>query len=92
MFTENLNKRTRKTGSDRKILFTDRELQVVDALKTREIGEVATALKLRPSTVRAHLNHIRDKIEVARDTSNLAANWLDSSKAPRLAKLLRRQD
>jgi len=72
-------------------LFTRRELEVASCLKELTIQETADKLKIRRSTVDSYLSRMRDKITVARNTSNIAANWLDSGRNPRLAKLLRRQ-
>jgi DNA-binding CsgD family transcriptional regulator len=79
------------TRKDRNILFSPRELEVIEALKKKEIVEVAKELKISRATVDNLLSRVRDKIDLGRETSNLAANWLDGAKNPRLAKLLRRQ-
>lgn len=71
-------------------MYSPRELMLIEALKTQEIVDAAKTLHVERATVDAMLTRIRDKIELARDSSNYAANWLDGGKYPRLAKLLRR--
>lgn len=76
----------------KKTMFSKRELELIENLKTVDITASADKMKISPRTARSMLVRIRDKIELARDTSNYAANWLDSGKHPRLGKLLRREE
>ena len=72
-------------------LFSKRELEIINLLKEVEIKEAAERLEVTRGTIYSYLNRIRDKIETARNTVNMANNWLDSGKNQRLGKLLRRQ-
>ena len=72
--------------------FTRRELQYIESLKTRTIEETAKRFGVTRSAVDSMLSRVRDKIERAHGTVNLATVWKDSKRNPRLAKLLRRQE
>jgi len=71
--------------------FTRRELEIIESLKNRTIQETANHFKVTRSAVDNVLYRVRNKIEFAHGTVNIANNWKDSKRNPRLAKLLRRQ-
>ena len=71
--------------------FTRRELEIIEKLKESTIINTANQLNLARSTIDATLFRVRNKIQKAHNTVNVANNWKDSGKNPRLAKLLRRQ-
>lgn len=73
-------------------MFGKRELELIELLKSQDIADAAAKLKIGRGTADSMLTRIRDKMELARDTTNHAANWLDGAKYPRLAKILRRQE
>lgn len=60
---------------------------LLEALKTKDIADAAKDLKIQRNTADSMLTRIRDKFELARDTTNHEANLL---KLNRLAKILRR--
>ena len=72
--------------------FTKRELQIIDHLKNHTILETASDFKIHRGSVDKVLYRVRNKIERAHGTVNLATVWKDSKRNPRLAKLLRRQE
>jgi len=72
--------------------FTEREIQIMDSLKARNIKETASHLKVTRGTIDKTLFRVRNKIERAQGTVNLSNSWKDSKRNPRLAKLLRRQE
>jgi hypothetical protein len=72
--------------------FTHREMQIIEYLKTHTIKETAQHFEVHRGTVDKLLYNIRNKIEKAHGTVNLATVWKDSKRNPRLAKLLRRQE
>jgi transposase len=71
--------------------FTERELQIVESLKTRSIKETANHFNVTRGTIDKTLFRVRNKIEKAQGSVNISASWKDSKRNPRLAKLLRRQ-
>ena len=54
-----------------------------------DIKSVAEELRISKSSVYTTLDRMRKKIQKAHNTVNVANNWKDSGKNPRLAKLLR---
>jgi hypothetical protein len=72
--------------------FTERELKIIESLKTRSIKEAALYLGFTRNYLGVALWGIRNKIEQAQGTVNLSNSWKDSKRNPRLAKLLRRQE
>ena len=71
--------------------FTQREFEIIQLLKTMEPREVAVELGYRNVQVIYNvLYNLRNKIEKAHTTVNIANNWKDSKRNPRTAKLLRR--
>ena len=75
----------------RDTFFTLREVEIIEKLKENNIKEAAEQLGIARSSVDATLFRVRNKIERAHNTVNIANNWKDSKRNPRLAKLLRRQ-
>lgn len=73
-------------------LFSKREFEIATLLKDNDIEDVAKILKTTRATIDTTLYRMRNKLEKAINTVNTANNWKDSSKNPRLAKLLRRYD
>lgn len=74
---------------NRKTMISNRELVLLEALKSNDIADAAKELKIQRGTADAMLSRVRDKFELARDTTNHEANLLKNA---RLAKILRRQE
>lgn len=70
--------------------FNESEFKFAELLRTNEVKEAAKMMGWSLSYAYNRLNSMRDKIERAHNTVNIANNWKDSAKNPRLAKLLRR--
>jgi len=70
--------------------FNENEFRFAELLRTNEVKEAAKMMDWSLSYAYNRLNSMRDKIERAHNTVNIANNWKDSAKNPRLAKLLRR--
>lgn len=69
--------------------FNKVEYELVRLLKTMPVKKAAKEMGISPTHAYQILYRMRNKIENARETSNVAANWM---KNKRLAKLLRRQE
>lgn len=70
--------------------FNENEFRFAEHLRTMEVQDAAKKMGWSPSYAYNVLSRMRDKIERAHKTVNIANNWKDSGKNPRLAKLLRR--
>lgn len=70
--------------------FNENEFRFAEYLRTMEVREAAKKMGWSSSYAYNRLEAMRDKIERAHNTVNIANNWKDSGKNPRLAKLLRR--
>lgn len=70
--------------------FNENEFRFAELLRIMEVKEAAKELEWSRSYAYNVLERMRDKIERAHNTVNIANNWKDSGKNPRLAKLLRR--
>ena len=68
--------------------FTEKELELLENLKTMSIKDAAGEIGISRAYADTLLTRIRDKIEDGRQIVNTAANLM---KHQRLAKLLRRQ-
>jgi len=69
--------------------FNKVEYELVRLLKTMPVKKAAKEMEISPTHAYQILYRMRNKIDQARETSNVAANWM---KNKRLAKLLRRQE
>ncbi len=72
-------------------LFSEKEFRFAEYLRTMDVKAAAKKMVWSPSYAYNRLSAMRDKIDKAHRTVNIANNWKDSKKNPRLAKLLRRQ-
>lgn len=70
--------------------FNESEFKFAELLRIMEVKEAAKERGWSKSYAYNRLDFMRDKIERAHNTVNIANNWKDSAKNPRLAKLLRR--
>lgn len=70
--------------------FNEKEFRFAELLRIMEVKEAAKEMGWSRSYADNRLLAMRDKIERAVNTVNIANNWKDSAKNPRLAKLLRR--
>lgn len=70
--------------------FNENEYRFAEMLRTMEVKEAAKEMGWSMSYAYNRLSAMRDKIERSHNTVNVANNWKDSGKNPRLAKLLRR--
>lgn len=70
--------------------FNEKEFRFAELLRTNEVKEAAKEMGWSQSYAYNVLDAMRTKIERAHNTVNIANNWKDSAKNPRLAKLLRR--
>lgn len=70
--------------------FNEGEFRFAELLRKNEVKEAAKLMGWSASYAYNRLNSMRDKIERAHNTVNVANNWKNSAKNPRLAKLLRR--
>lgn len=71
--------------------YTEREFKIVSLMKALELNEIASELGISRSNLDSGLTRLRDKIEKVEKSHNIAANWKDSKRNPRAAKILRRQ-
>ena len=69
--------------------FNKREYTLIEHLKKMTIKEAAEEMKITTYQIYQILFRMRNKIEKAQNTVNVAANWM---KHKRPAKLLRRQE
>ncbi|MHA1286209.1 MAG: hypothetical protein ACTSPB_02275 [Candidatus Thorarchaeota archaeon] len=69
--------------------FTKNEHTLANLLKTMSVKEASKEMGISPGHAYQMLYRMRNKIDKARNTVNIAANWM---KHKRLGKLLRRQE
>jgi len=68
--------------------WTNREHDIADLLKTMTMRKASKELDISYDSVKQTVFRMRNKVEKAQNTVNVANNWM---KHKRLAKLLRRQ-
>lgn len=70
--------------------WSEDEFKFIELLKTKDVYEAEKIMGWTRGYGYRRLQLMRQKIEKAHNTVNIANNWKDSKKNPRAAKLLRR--
>ena len=71
--------------------FNESEFRFAELLRKKTIKEAAKSMGWSTSYAYNRLDAMRNKVKRAHNTVNVANNWKNSARHPRLAKLLRRQ-